>query len=214
MDYLKLYNRLTSLKNTQNEYYESHHIIPKCLGGSNDQSNLIMLTARQHFIAHKLLIKIYPNNSLLHHAFAMMASTNRYQNRVYTSKQYSEMKNSRSLAMKLDNPMQNKDVSNRMSKTRKDLFAKGLLTNPMDSLEARKKLSDHMKKNNPNKGGAWNHTSYPIEIIFNDGSSKIYSYMKEAANELSIPYASMKAARRNGSNMKKYGIKQIIKVEG
>jgi len=151
MDYLKLYNKLTSLKNKTNEYCELHHIIPRCLGGSDDPSNLIMLTARQHFIAHKLLIKIYPDNHLLHHAFAMMASTNRYQSRSYTSKQYDEMKSSRSLAMKLDNPMRNEDVVNKMSQTRKDLFSKGLLPNPMDSLEARKKASDRMKKNNPMK---------------------------------------------------------------
>ena len=42
-----------------NCYCESHHIIPKALGGSNDTSNLVWLTAREHFIAHLLLAKIH-----------------------------------------------------------------------------------------------------------------------------------------------------------
>lgn len=43
---------------TIDEYCEKHHIIPKALGGSNDRSNLVHLTAREHFICHRLLIKI------------------------------------------------------------------------------------------------------------------------------------------------------------
>ena len=37
------------------EYHERHHIIPKCLGGTNDENNLIDLFAREHFEAHRLL---------------------------------------------------------------------------------------------------------------------------------------------------------------
>lgn len=40
-------------------YKESHHIIPKCLGGTNDKSNLVNLTAREHYIIHWLLYKIH-----------------------------------------------------------------------------------------------------------------------------------------------------------
>ena len=40
------------------EYYELHHIIPKSLGGLNDSTNLIELTAREHFICHLLLTKM------------------------------------------------------------------------------------------------------------------------------------------------------------
>jgi len=37
------------------EYHERHHIIPKCMGGTDDEENLIDLFAREHFVAHKLL---------------------------------------------------------------------------------------------------------------------------------------------------------------
>lgn len=39
-------------------YVEKHHILPKSLGGSNDISNLVTLTAKEHFIVHHLLVKM------------------------------------------------------------------------------------------------------------------------------------------------------------
>ena len=39
--------------------YEIHHIIPKSIGGSNKRSNLVKLTYREHFIAHRILSKCY-----------------------------------------------------------------------------------------------------------------------------------------------------------
>ena len=36
-------------------YTENHHIIPRCLSGSNNKENLIRLTAKEHFICHLLL---------------------------------------------------------------------------------------------------------------------------------------------------------------
>lgn len=42
-------------------YFEFHHVIPKCCGGDNSEYNLIPLTAREHFLAHYLLLSIYEN---------------------------------------------------------------------------------------------------------------------------------------------------------
>ena len=39
-------------------YKEKHHIVPKSFGGNNAESNLVNLTAREHFICHLLLIKM------------------------------------------------------------------------------------------------------------------------------------------------------------
>ena len=49
-------NSNRSKKNGQ--YYESHHIIPKSLQGSNHSTNLILLTAQEHFTCHTLLINM------------------------------------------------------------------------------------------------------------------------------------------------------------
>lgn len=39
-------------------YVEKHHIIPRSLGGTNEKSNLVSLTAREHFVCHLLLVKM------------------------------------------------------------------------------------------------------------------------------------------------------------
>jgi len=68
-------------------YTELHHIIPKCMGGSNKKDNLVRLTAREHFIAHLLLTKIYPDKSYLIRAVQMMCvqykNQERSMNRMY-----------------------------------------------------------------------------------------------------------------------------------
>lgn len=69
MDYQKVYNALISfrksnpLKKSKKLYTESHHIVPRCLGGLDKPENLVRLTAREHFVAHRLLSKIHTTNS-------------------------------------------------------------------------------------------------------------------------------------------------------
>lgn len=53
------------------EYTESHHIVPRCMGGTDDQTNLVRLTPEEHYVAHQLLSRIYPDKRGL--VFAMMA---------------------------------------------------------------------------------------------------------------------------------------------
>lgn len=62
-------------------YKESHHIIPKCLGGSDNPANLVDLTAREHYIAHILLAKIH--GGPLWHAVNLMGRLKKYSNRHY-----------------------------------------------------------------------------------------------------------------------------------
>lgn len=74
------------------DYSEIHHIVPRCLGGTDDENNLVILTAREHFLAHYLLTKIYSDNMKIIDAFRMMGVVNtteqeRYINsRLYESK--------------------------------------------------------------------------------------------------------------------------------
>jgi 5-methylcytosine-specific restriction endonuclease McrA len=62
-------------------YTESHHIIPKSLGGSNDKDNLVDLTAREHFICHRLLTKMTIGIAKQKMTFAAWALTMRNQYR-------------------------------------------------------------------------------------------------------------------------------------
>lgn len=62
------------LRNRRNgEYYEAHHILPKSLFPlwKKRKSNVVLLTAREHFFVHELLTKIYPTSQMTYalHAF-------------------------------------------------------------------------------------------------------------------------------------------------
>jgi hypothetical protein len=85
MNYQKIYdNLITRAKVRELEpmrYYELHHIVPKCLGGTDDKGNLVYLTGREHFIAHLCLVKIYPGNSGLALAASLMTVSSSNQNR-------------------------------------------------------------------------------------------------------------------------------------
>lgn len=84
MDYKKIYESLIhkGKHRTLCGYKETHHIIPRCLGGSDDVENLVELTPEEHYLAHQLLVKLYPNNKkLIYAATAMVA--NRPSNKLY-----------------------------------------------------------------------------------------------------------------------------------
>lgn len=61
MNYQKIYDNFISTRTHQPEgqYIEVHHIVPRSLGGSDNNSNLIRLTGREHYFAHLLLAKIH-----------------------------------------------------------------------------------------------------------------------------------------------------------
>lgn len=65
MNYQKIYNQIieNAIQRDIDDYTEKHHIIPKSEGGTDDISNLVELTPREHYIAHKLLYKINPTKS-------------------------------------------------------------------------------------------------------------------------------------------------------
>lgn len=105
MDYNKIYNNLMesrlSIKKERlqlkknGEYFEGHHIIPKSKGGTGDSTrpknnpNIVLLTAREHFLAHWLLWRIYRDRqSAL--AFHKMMSSTKNTKRITSSRGYEE----------------------------------------------------------------------------------------------------------------------------
>lgn len=60
---------------------ETHHILPKCMGGTNDKSNLVKMSIRHHIFAHLFLMKAYPNNYKLSFAARGMLCSNKSQQR-------------------------------------------------------------------------------------------------------------------------------------
>jgi len=90
---------IESLRNQifdDSEYTEIHHIMPKCLNGNDNPENLIRLSLRQHFLAHWLLWKAYPDYPALASAFLQMnnknpKTTKPFQGRL-TSQTYEKLK--------------------------------------------------------------------------------------------------------------------------
>lgn len=62
IEHAKSEEKLGLRKKRNGEYDEAHHILPKSLFPlwAKRKSNLVLLTAREHFFCHQLLTKIYP----------------------------------------------------------------------------------------------------------------------------------------------------------
>ena len=84
MDYFKIYNSLIERGKDRilESYTEKHHIIPRCMNGTDEEENLVRLTPEEHYLAHQLLVKIYPDNKSLVYAAVMMIP-NRPSNKLY-----------------------------------------------------------------------------------------------------------------------------------
>lgn len=80
--YQKIYNSIINRgltrgldKSSVDYYVEIHHIIPKCMGGTDDATNLVMLTGREHVICHMLLERIYPDNPKIVYAIQRISTS-------------------------------------------------------------------------------------------------------------------------------------------
>lgn len=78
--------------NCGDEYHERHHIVPRCMDGTDDEENLIDLFAREHFIAHKLLaLENLENEKLVFAWWNMCQCTGSAKKRIgVTSEEYEE----------------------------------------------------------------------------------------------------------------------------
>lgn len=130
MDYKKHYYRLIETRRNRKSdvtiYYEKHHIIPKCLGGDDSENNVVILTYKEHYMAHYLLSKIHTDTIGIQYAFLCMLR-DPYGRRAITSKMYATIK----------------------TKYKEFMSWRFKIENPMHTDSARKKQSDRMKSNNP-----------------------------------------------------------------
>ena len=99
MNYQKHYDLLiqtrkqfTSFGNL--EYWEKHHTIPSCLGGPDTKENIVVLTVREHYVAHRLLVKIHKTNGSLRRAFSNMCASQNGKRRL-SSKQLERARQAR-----------------------------------------------------------------------------------------------------------------------
>lgn len=73
MNYQRIHDAIINRARTRmlQGYYERHHVIPRCLDATSKET--VNLTAREHFIVHKLLCEMYPTESKLVYAYWMMS---------------------------------------------------------------------------------------------------------------------------------------------
>jgi 5-methylcytosine-specific restriction endonuclease McrA len=134
-------------------YSEKHHIIPKSLGGSNKKDNLVILTAREHFICHWLLTKMVEGDDLRkmkHAIWRMLVQGRDFQIRYKpNSHTYDSLrKKYGSLRKGITTP---DEVKQKISKANKGRLAGK--NNPMygntHTEEARKKISEKAQGRTP-----------------------------------------------------------------
>lgn len=145
MNYRAIYDRLILKAKSRNfeGYGENHHVLPRCLGGTNDPENLARLTPEEHFLAHLLLLRIYPNKPKLAVAMFMMAlrpgSDITINNKVFgmikrkaseakTGKKHTEETKKLISLKKMGQPSANK--GKKMSPEQKDKISKANKGNP------------------------------------------------------------------------------------
>jgi hypothetical protein len=204
MNYSRLYDALIFNAKSQirikgcGVYYEKHHILPKCIGGDDSKNNLVLLTGREHFLAHWLLWKreIGLNKHKMAYAFFQMTrqtklSTGRL---IVSGKKYEIVKKAHAEAMSyIHTKRRFSDVTrNRMSDAKKGkcFGKKNNFYGKVHSEEQKKQwslmASERKGEKNPN-AKTW-------QIQFPDGNIYYIKSLKTFCDNLNV---SVKHMRNN-----------------
>jgi hypothetical protein len=112
-------------------YFERHHVVPRCMGGLDEDSNLVKLTAREHFLVHWLLVEIYKETEYLgklSHAWNMMCNISKgHECRKVNSRYFSYARECQSKAIRIklltnNHLTLNPEVVYKIMKTRKSNY--------------------------------------------------------------------------------------------
>lgn len=90
--YFDIINKAKSLNRIKSKevYFESHHIFPRSLGGNNTLENKVLLTVKEHYTCHRLLVKMLDdqaNINKMNYALYMFVKSSKGQNRHLTRHQ-------------------------------------------------------------------------------------------------------------------------------
>lgn len=166
MNYQRIYNQIIerAQKRQLEGYVEKHHLVPRCLGGSDDKENLVELTAREHFLCHQLLCEIYPDSEKLKYALYLMnigKQKNKNANYQISSRTYERLKKEHSLLItgkpkdqktknKISKALKGKKLSDeikqKISLGRKGIKSKSHKKGNEHKLFGKKKSEEHSKK--------------------------------------------------------------------
>lgn len=157
MNYNKIYYNIIEnrkLNPLSNEVYgEVHHIIPHSIGGSDEKSNLIRLSAREHFVCHLLLSEMYPKQTFewykLNHAFLYMCTKGSLNKRYVNSRIYELKKHDMRISMSWSQTGErNSQYGKKRDITTKEKIKNSLLNfyGIKDGLTTKERKRENMKK--------------------------------------------------------------------
>lgn len=219
MNYEKHYNQLIKTRRNRtcqpNEYYEKHHIIPKSLGGADSKDNLIFLTAREHFIAHWLLWRIYKNKET---AFAFYSMVHMGKNQIIkSSRVYEECKLARRKFIIDNNKKYHtnkkisvehaKSISNKLKNTPKSKEHRNKISNSLKNKPKTDKHKDNLSKSLKNYDWSCHLERNSKISVSNMGekngrSKKVYMFNNQ--NILLLTFKTMKEALEYVNKNKKF----------
>lgn len=158
MDYRKIYNDLCIRGQIRIKevgvFYEKHHIKPRSFGGKKNKENMTTLTLKEHYVAHLLLVAIYPDSPAMHNALWNMCNITPKNNEGYerykpSSRTFERIRGeySKYCSIGENNPRYGKPVSQKVIDTcrQRSIGNKWWLGKQL-SLESRKKASESHKK--------------------------------------------------------------------
>jgi hypothetical protein len=159
--YYSIINAAVS-RTTITDYTEKHHIVPRSLGGNNSVTNLVKLTAKEHFVCHRLLTKMVSEDAAkikMHNAAFQMTIVSSNQERYkITSRTYKVLKRNKSISMMGNThgcrPM-SEETKRKISEAKK---GKSVNKGKKISADQKEKLSVALKGRVPwNKGKSYSH---------------------------------------------------------
>lgn len=158
MNYLRIYKALMTkaLGRTLQGYSESHHIVPRCMGGSDEAHNLVRLTPEEHYLAHQLLCRIHPEDHRLAYAALMMCAARP------SNKLYGWLRRRQSAFMKAHNP----NAGGHSRRCHNAIYGAPKYGPWADDDPRRDPLSGRLKVQNPMAGKRpWEHSRSTPETI-------------------------------------------------
>ena len=153
MNKINIYNNLCSSRKAMDRsksesYYELHHIKPKWMGGDDSEDNLVLFTAREHYIAHYLLFLHYKDKSS---ASAFHIMNNSVNMNYRDSRKYEEVRIWQSNNIKGDKnpakrPSVRKKISEKVSGKLNGMYGRTGKLNPAYGMKHTEEFLDYKRK--------------------------------------------------------------------
>jgi hypothetical protein len=83
--YYSVIERAQSRILPKDSYREKHHIVPRCMGGTDDPTNIVELTFKEHVFCHKLLVRMTEGPIRGRLAFASVLMAGKAGNKICNS---------------------------------------------------------------------------------------------------------------------------------